>query len=60
LTALLVWPVALQPGAWLPPIWNEEGWKVRPPIDTAPRYGEFLELVLGRRLTTAHPHATHR
>lgn len=47
LTALLVWPVALQPGAWLPPIWNEEGWKVRPPIDTAPRYGEFLELVLG-------------
>lgn len=47
LTALLVWPVALQPGAWLPPIWNEEGWRVRPPIDAAPRYAEFLELVLG-------------
>lgn len=47
LTALLVWPVAVQPGAWLPPIWNEEGWRVRPPIDTVPRYGEFVELVLG-------------
>lgn len=47
LTALLVWPVQLQPGAWLPPIWNERGWRVRPPIDTAPRYEEFLELVLG-------------
>lgn len=47
LTALLVWPVALQPGAWLPPIWNEKGWRVRPPIDAAPRYAEFLELVLG-------------
>ena len=47
LTALLVWPAALQPGAWLPPIWNEEGWRVRPPIDTVDRYGEFLELVVG-------------
>jgi len=46
LTALLVWPIDLQPGAWLPPIWNEEGWKVRPPIDTAPTYREFIELVL--------------
>lgn len=47
LTALLVWPVALQPGAWLPPIWNETGWRVRPPIDTSDRYAEFLELILG-------------
>jgi yecA family protein len=47
LTALLVWPAALQPGAWLPPIWNEQSWKVRPPIDTLDRYGEFLELVVG-------------
>lgn len=47
LTALLVWPVALQPGAWLPPIWNEAGWRVRPPIDTVHRYEEFLELVVG-------------
>lgn len=46
LTALLVWPIGLQPGAWLPPIWNEEGWRVRPPIDAAPAYREFIELVL--------------
>ena len=47
LTALLVWPVVSQPGAWLPPIWNEQSWRVRPPIDTVDRYGEFLELVVG-------------
>jgi yecA family protein len=47
LTALLVWPAAVQPGAWLPPIWNEESWKVHPPIDTVDRYGDFLELVMG-------------
>jgi yecA family protein len=47
LTALLVWPVALQPGAFLPPIWNEASWRVRAPIDTVDRYGEFLELVAG-------------
>jgi yecA family protein len=47
LTALLVWPVVSQPGAWLPPIWNGESWRVRPPIDTIDRYGEFLELVVG-------------
>lgn len=47
LTALLVWPVALQPGAWLAPIWNEGSWRVRPPIDTEPEYGHFIELVLG-------------
>jgi yecA family protein len=47
LTALLVWPVVSHPGAWLPPIWNGESWRVRPPIDTIDRYGEFLELVVG-------------
>jgi hypothetical protein len=47
LTALLVWPVALQPGAWLPPIWNEASWRVRPPVDTEDRYGAFIELIVG-------------
>lgn len=47
LTALLVWPVTLQPGAWLPPIWNEASWRVRPPIDSVDRYGEFVELIAG-------------
>jgi yecA family protein len=54
LTALLVWPAALQPGAWLPPIWNEASWRVRPPIDTVDRYGEFLELVVGFLRTIDH------
>jgi yecA family protein len=47
LTALLVWPLAVQPGAWLPPIWNETGWRVRPPIDAPSTYEMFLELVVG-------------
>jgi yecA family protein len=47
LAALLIWPVAVQPGAWLPPIWNEAGWRVRPPIDAPPQYEMFLELVVG-------------
>lgn len=47
LTGLLVLPVELQPGAWLPPIWNLNGWKIPPPIDTEQRYAEFMELVFG-------------
>lgn len=47
LTALLVLPIELQPGAWLPPIWNLGGWKIPPPIDTEQRYAEFMELVFG-------------
>jgi uncharacterized protein YecA (UPF0149 family) len=47
LTALLVVPVELQPGAWLPPIWSLSGWKVPPPIDTEQRFTEFMELVFG-------------
>lgn len=47
LAALLVWPVELQPGAWLPPIWNQGGWKIPPPIETTQRFQDFLELVLG-------------
>lgn len=47
LTALLVWPVALQPGAWLPPIWNETWWRVRSPIDNEQQYSKFMELVVG-------------
>jgi yecA family protein len=47
LTALLVWPVAVQPGAWLPPIWSETSWRVRPPIDNEQAYAKFLEFVVG-------------
>lgn len=47
LTALLVWPVALQPGAWLSPIWSETSWRVRSPIDNEQQYSKFMELVVG-------------
>jgi yecA family protein len=46
LVALLSWPVELQPGAWLPPIWNQTGWKIPPPIETTEAYQEFLEFVV--------------
>jgi hypothetical protein len=47
LLALLVWPVELHPGVWLPAIWSEASWRVRPPIDTVERYGAFVELIVG-------------
>jgi yecA family protein len=47
LTALLVWPVELSAGAWMPPIWNGSGWRV-PRVIEAPRdYAEFAGLVVG-------------
>jgi len=57
LVALLVWPIELAPGAWLPSIWGVRGWKVAAKIDTAEMYGRFIALVTGllqeleRRLT---------
>ena len=57
LVALLVWPIELAPGAWLPSIWGVRGWKVAAKIDTAEMYGRFIALVIGllqeleRRLT---------
>jgi yecA family protein len=57
LVALLVWPIELAPGAWLPSIWGVRGWKVAAKIGTAEMYGRFIALVTGllqeleRRLT---------
>ncbi len=34
LVALLVWPIQLSPGAWLPAIWGIRGWKVAAKIAT--------------------------
>jgi yecA family protein len=57
LVALLVWPVELSAGAWLPPIWGIRGWKVAAKIATTEGYDRFLLLVIGflqdleRRLT---------
>jgi yecA family protein len=61
LVALLVWPIQLSPGAWLPAIWGVRGWKVAAKIATPESYNRFLALVVGflqeleRRLTTT-PH----
>jgi len=47
LVALLVWPVRVQPGAWLPPIWGETGWKVPAKIGSPSEYDRFVERVMG-------------
>lgn len=47
LTALIVWPIALQPGAWLPPIWNETGWRVPAMIRSTESYHQFIALIVG-------------
>jgi yecA family protein len=61
LVALLVWPIELSAGAWLPPIWGIRGWKVAAKIATTEKYNRFLLLVVGflqdleRRLTASPP-----
>jgi yecA family protein len=61
LAALLVWPVKLSPGAWLPQIWGIRGWKVAAKIATEEKYNRFVELVIGllqdleRRLLASPP-----
>ncbi len=47
LVALLAWPVRVQPGMWLPPIWGQTGWKVAAKIDSQYVYRKFIELVVG-------------
>jgi yecA family protein len=57
LVALLVWPIALSAGAWLPLIWGIRGWKVAAKIATPVAYDRFILLIVGflqeleRRLT---------
>jgi yecA family protein len=62
LVALLVWPIQLSPGAWLPAIWGIRGWKVAAKIATRESYDRFLTLVIGmlqelERRLTATPRA---
>ncbi|MEJ1964510.1 MAG: YecA family protein [Gammaproteobacteria bacterium] len=48
LVALLVWPVGLPAGAWLPPIWAERsGWRVPAKIASPEAYEKFIGLVIG-------------
>jgi yecA family protein len=62
LVALLAWPVRVHPGAWLPPIWGQTGWKVPAKIESQADYDEFVRLVVGfledldRGLCASPPH----
>jgi yecA family protein len=47
LTALLVWPVELSAGAWMPLIWGGSGWRVPRVIEDPQDYAEFSALVIG-------------
>jgi len=47
LTALLVLPLGLRPGAWLPLVWNETGWRVPPMLQDERRFQGFIDLVVG-------------
>lgn len=47
LVALLSWPVRVHPGAWLPPVWGQTGWKVPAKISSQGDYDQFIALVLG-------------
>jgi yecA family protein len=63
LIALLVWPIGVMPGAWLPPIWGERGgWRVPAKITAPDTYVKFTSLVvaflqeLDRGLSASPPH----
>jgi yecA family protein len=47
LTALLVLPIGLRPGAWLPLIWNETGWKIPVALQGPDLFGHFIEATIG-------------
>jgi yecA family protein len=47
LMALLVWPIDLAPGAWLPGLWGVKGWKVAAKIATPAAYDRFIALAIG-------------
>jgi len=47
LVALIAWPVGISPGAWLPPIWGERGWKIPRKIAGRAQYDQFIALIVG-------------
>jgi yecA family protein len=47
LTALLVMPLGLRPGIWVPTIWNENGWNIPLALQDREKYHEFMELLIG-------------
>jgi yecA family protein len=61
LVALLVWPVDVAPGVWMPPIWGISGWKIPAKISSQTSYSKFEGLIVGflhyldRQITTPDP-----
>lgn len=47
LTALLVMPLGLRTGIWMPSIWNENGWNVPLALQVREKHHEFTELLIG-------------
>jgi len=47
LTALLVMPLGLRTGIWMPSIWSENGWNIPLALQVREKYHEFMELVIG-------------
>jgi hypothetical protein len=47
IAALLVLPLGLGPGLWLPLMWNESGWRVPPVLRQGEHFNSFIELVMG-------------
>jgi hypothetical protein len=54
LVAMIVWPINVPPGAWLPAIWGIRGWKVAAKIEAPACYDRFLRLILGYRQHLTH------
>ncbi len=49
LAAMIVWPIELLPGAWMPPIWGTRGWKVAAKIAAPETFDRFVRLIVGYR-----------
>jgi yecA family protein len=47
LCSLLLLPLALRPGVWLPYLWKDRGWRVPDLLRSGHNFAEFLELVMG-------------
>jgi yecA family protein len=62
LTALLVLPLGLRSGAWLPLVWNGSGWRIPLALQDGEQFSQFLESIAGylrmidRQLLAAPPH----
>lgn len=62
LTAMLVLPLGLRSGSWLPLVWNESGWKIPVALQDREAFLQFVESIAGymrmidRQLLAAPPH----